>query len=74
MFPFATLSSETSAADLLEQVRWRDELQCPCCRSSLVVKYGSYRAFQRYLCKDCNHTFNDKTDAIFVHTKIALNE
>ncbi|EMA50709.1 ISH4-type transposase [Halococcus salifodinae DSM 8989] len=39
-----------------------------------MVKYGSYRAFQRYLCKDCNHTFNDKTDAIFVHTKIALNE
>ena len=74
MFPFATLSSETSAADLLEQVRWRDDLQCPRCRSSSVIKYGSYRAFQRYLCKDCDRTFNDKTRTIFAHAKIALNE
>ena len=61
MFPFTALSSEASAADLLEQVRWRDGLQCPRCRSSSVIKYGSYRAFQRYLCKDCDRTFNDKT-------------
>ena len=74
MFPFAALSSETSAADLLEQVRWRDGLQCPRCRSSSVIKYGSYRAFQRYLCKDCDRTLNDKTRTIFAHAKIALNE
>ena len=65
MFPFAALSLETSAADLLEQVRWRDGLQCPRCRSESVIKYGSYRAFQRYLCKDCDRTFNDKTRTIF---------
>ena len=74
MFPFAALSSETSAADLLQQVRWRDGLQCPRCRSSSVIKYGSYRAFQRYLCKNCDRTFNDKTRTIFAHAKIALNE
>ena len=74
MFPFAALSSETSAADLLEQVRWRDGRQCPRYRSSSVIKYGSYRAFQRYLCKDCDRTFNDKTRTIFAHAKIALNE
>ena len=65
MFPFAALSSETSAADLLEQVRWRDGLQCPRCRSSSVIKYSSYRAFQRYLCEDCDRTFNDKTHTDF---------
>ena len=74
MFPFDEFISETSAADLLEQVRWRDGLQCPRCRSSSVIKYGSYRAFQRCLCKDCDRTLNDKTRTIFAHAKIALNE
>jgi len=39
-----------------------------------VIKYGSYRAFQRYRCKDCDRTFNDKTDTIFAHAKIALTK
>ena len=26
-----------------------------------MIKYGSYKAFQWYLCKDCDRTFNDKT-------------
>ena len=74
MFPFDEFISETSAADLLEQVRWRDSRQCPRCRSESVIKYGSYRAFQRYRCKDCDRTFNDKTGTIFAHAKIALTE
>ena len=67
MFPFDEFISETSAADLLKQVRWRDGRQCPRCRSESVIKYGSYRAFQRYRCKDCDRTFNDKTGTIFAH-------
>ena len=74
MFPFDEFVSETSAADLLKQVRWRDGRQCPRCRSESVIKYGSYRAFQRYRCKDCDRTFNDKTGTIFAHAKIALTE
>ena len=74
MFPFDEFISETSAADLLEQVRWHDSRQCPRCRSESVIKYGSYRAFQRYRCKDCDRTFNDKTGTIFAHAKIALTE
>jgi transposase-like protein len=72
MFPFEVFRSETSAADLLQQVRWRDGLQCPRCRSESVIKYGSYRAFQRYRCKNCDRTFNDKTGTIFAHAKIGL--
>ena len=72
MFPFELFRSETSAADLLQQVRWRDGLQCPRCRSESVIKYGSYRAFQRYRCKDCDRTFNDKTGTIFAYAKIGL--
>jgi len=61
MFPFELLSSEANAANLLEQVRWRDGLYCPHCRSESVIKHGSYREYQRYLCKDCGRTFNPKT-------------
>lgn len=60
MFLFGEFISEASAADLLQQARWRDDLQCPRCRSKLMIKYGSYREFQRYLCKDYDRTFNDK--------------
>jgi len=74
MFPFEVLRSEASAANLLEQVRWRDGLYCPRCRSESVIKYGSYREYQRYLCKDCDRTFNDKTGTIFAHAKIGLDK
>jgi len=47
--------------------------KCPRCRSDSVIKYGSYREYQRYLCKDCDRTFNDKTGTIFAHAKIGLD-
>ncbi len=65
MFPFEVLNSEASTANLLQQVRWREGLYCPRCRSESVIKYGSYREYQRYLCKDCDRTFNDKTGTVF---------
>ena len=37
-----------------------------------MVRNGSCREFQRYLCKDCDRTFNDKTGTIFAHSKVAL--
>jgi len=72
MFPFEVFRSEAAAANLLQQVRWHDGLYCPHCRSESVINYGSYRLFQRYRCKDCGHTFNDKTGTIFAHAKIGL--
>ncbi|MFB6148959.1 MAG: IS1595 family transposase [Halobacteriales archaeon] len=72
MIPLKVFVSEASAADLLRQVRWRDGVYCPHCRSDSVIKYGSYRVFQRYRCKDCDQTFNDKTGTIFAYSKIAL--
>ncbi len=30
--------------------------------------------YQRYLCKNCGRTFNDKTDTIFAHSKLTLKE
>jgi transposase-like protein len=74
MFPVSRFVSESAAADLLQQVRWRDGVECPRCRSDLTVRNGSYRVFQRYLCKNCGRTFNDKTGTIFAHSKLSLKE
>ncbi|GAB7020483.1 hypothetical protein JCM18750_33440 [Halostagnicola bangensis] len=39
-----------------------------------MVKNGSFGHFQRYLCKNCDRTFNDKTGTIFAHSKIVLRK
>ena len=49
-------------------------MECPRCRSDRTVKNGSYRAFQRYLCEDCDRTFNDKTGTVFAYSKVALRK
>ncbi len=72
MIPLDVFGSESVAADLLQQVRWRDGVTCPRCRSDHTVRNGSYRKFQRYLCKDFDRTFNNKTGTIFAHSKVAL--
>ncbi|WP_435187048.1 IS1595 family transposase [Halobellus sp. EA9] len=74
MFPVKTFVSERRAANLLQQVRWRDGVYCPCCRAESVIRYGSYRVFQRYRCKNCDRTFNDKTGTVFEHSSIALRK
>jgi transposase-like protein len=74
MFPCELLSSEANAVNLLEQVRWREGLQCPRCQSESVIKHRSYRAYQRYLCKDCDRTFNPETGTIFAHPLIGFDK
>lgn len=72
MIPLDVFGSESIAVDLLAQVRWRYGGTCPRCRSDCTVRNGSYRQFQRYLCKGCNRTFNDKTGTVFTHSRVAL--
>jgi transposase len=74
MFPIKTFVSERRAANLLAQIRWRDGVSCPRCRAESLIRYGSYRVFQRYLCKDCGRTFNDKTGTVFEHSAIPLRK
>lgn len=64
MFPLKVFRSEAAAANLIQQIRWHDGLYCPHCRGESVINYGSYRLFQRYRCKDCGPTFNDKAGTI----------
>ena len=74
MFPIKTFVSERRAANLLTQIRWRDGVYCPRCRGESVIRYGSYRVFQRYLCKDCDRTFNDQTGTVFEHSTVELRK
>jgi transposase len=74
MFPLKTFVSECRAANLLAQIRWRDGVSCPRCRAESVIRYGSYRVFQRYLCKNCGRSFNDKTGTVFEHSAVALRK
>ncbi len=74
MIPLDVFGSESIATDLLQQVRWRNGISCPRCRSCPFGQNGSYGHFQRYLCKNCGRTFNDKTGTIFAHSKVALRK
>jgi len=74
MIPIKTFVSERRAANLLTQIRWRDDVYCPRYRGESVIRYGSYRLFQRYLCKDCDRTFNDQTGTVFEHSEVALRK
>jgi transposase len=66
---------ESICAYLLRIARWGNGVYCPLCYSSKVKRYGRYRRiFQRYLCKECNHTFNDKTGTIFHYSHLSLPE
>jgi len=74
MFPLKTFVSEHRAANLLAQIRWRDGVYCPRCRAKSAIRYGSYRVFQWYLCKNCGRTFNDKTGTVFEYSSVPLRK
>ena len=74
MFPIKTFVLERRAANLLQQVRWRDGVYCPRCRTESMIRYGSYRVFQQHLCKECDRTFNDQTGTVFEHPAVALRK
>ena len=46
-----------------------NEITCKHCGSEGVVKYGSYKGIQRYMCKVCNRKF--KADDALFHMKIS---
>lgn len=39
-----------------------------------MIRYGSYRVYQRYRCKNCDRTFNDQTGTVFEHSSVALRK
>jgi transposase-like protein len=49
----------------IREARFASGVGCVHCGSKSVKRNGKYRTRQRYLCKDCNKTFNDMTNTPF---------
>ena len=53
----------------IREARFVSGIGCVHCGSKSVKRNGKYRTRQRYLCKDCNKTFNDMTNTPFSGSK-----
>lgn len=49
----------------------RDICTCPECGKHNIVKNGTRNGIQRYLCKDCRHSFSDHTGTMMDHSRIS---
>jgi len=63
---------ELFLCEMIRQIRWAKGVYCPHCKSSRIIKWGRYGKFQRYRCKDCRRTFNDKSGTILDGSKHPL--
>jgi len=68
------LNSDTGFKDIISEIqkkRYSSGFFCPHCASIKVVRFGSYRSRQRYLCKSCKKTFTDlsSTALHYIHNK-----
>jgi transposase-like protein len=69
------LPSEERCAEVLRGLRWADGVECVWCGSREVVKNGSYMQFyQKYMCRGCGRSFNDKTGTVFEYSKMRVGE
>ena len=60
------LNDDSDASTSLENAKFSNGIHCPKCGCmENIVKFGKYKEFQRYKCKDCGSTFTAKTNSIF---------
>jgi len=69
------LPSEERCAEVLRELRWGDGVECVRCGSREVVRNGGYmHHYQKYMCRGCGRSFNDKTETIFEYSKMGVRE
>jgi transposase-like protein len=60
----------------IHNLRWKDrQLECPHCHSLNVGPWGNYHrrpGLKRYMCKDCERTFNDLTNTMLSGAKLPM--
>jgi transposase-like protein len=71
MIPLDVFGSESLAANLLQQVRWRDGVSCSI---AAVLTKRQLWGVSTLFCKNCDRTFNDKMVTIFAHSKVVLRK
>src|SRR5271165_2131875 len=68
------LPFESYCASALRKARWSGcRAVCPRCHSDSTKKDGRYRSYQKYFCKSCRRSFNDKTGTLFHYSHTPLN-
>jgi len=69
---------DADCVKVLEELRWKNGVECPYCKSRRVKKNGTVTrnavSLQRYKCKDCGRTFTVLTGTIFEGRKLSLGE
>ena len=68
LFPDSTTNISNKIVGIREK-RFSNGLACVHCGSMSVKRNGTYKARQRYLCKDCGKSFNDMTASPLSGTK-----
>jgi len=67
------MPSEEECALVLRDARWYEGVSCPRCGSRSVVRRGRHlEVYRRYLCRNCNRHFNDRTGTQFEDSKLPL--
>lgn len=65
-------TSETRE-EYLRKLRFSKDLTCPHCGNTYIVKNGTHKGQQRYLCKNCKKTFCVTTNSLLAYTKQELS-
>lgn len=67
------LLTEKECLRIFRFVRWRGGVYCPICGSRRLKRNGHYKECQRYVCKVCGRSFNDKTGTVFHYSHVSLS-
>lgn len=63
--------SDERCIEVIQELRWKGGLRCVFCGSGVVVRRGKDRkGFQRYLCRNCGRSFNDRTKTVFDRSRL----
>lgn len=67
---------ERKCAQLLIHMRWKDgKVKCVYCGSGKIHSNGTrQKYFHKYVCRDCNRNFTEKTGTIFSNSFMELRE
>lgn len=58
-------ASEQTFDELMRSQRFEEGICCPHCGTTHIGPHGKYKGNPRYLCYDCNKTFNLTTKSVF---------
>lgn len=70
------LNDEENSKDIIARIadKEKENIVCPKCGKSHVVKDGLYKNRQKYKCQNCGKKFNSLTNTPFHHTRLTYKQ